>query len=77
MTRNARKILKEALALSVEDRVALTDALFLSLDADPEIEEAWHQEVLRRVAEVDAGRAKTVPWSEVRAQLIAKLSINK
>ena len=74
MTRKSRRILKEALALSVEDRVKLTDALFLSLDADPDIEEAWRQEVLRRVEEVDAGRAKTIPWSKVRARLMAELS---
>jgi putative addiction module component (TIGR02574 family) len=36
---------------------------------DPEWEEAWAREIDRRVAEVDAGTAELVPWSDVRAEI--------
>ncbi|MDC0669854.1 addiction module protein [Nannocystis radixulma] len=37
-----------------------------------EIEAAWEQEVLRIAAEHDAGRAGSVPWEQVRAELFGK-----
>jgi putative addiction module component (TIGR02574 family) len=74
MSRDAQEILKDALALPVEERSELVDSLLESLEPDPEIEEAWRQEVVRRAADVDAGRIKTTPWPEVRARLIADLS---
>ncbi len=37
--------------------------------AEPGVEQAWDRVIERRVAELDAGIAKTVPWSEVRARL--------
>lgn len=37
-----------------------------------EIEAAWEAEVLWRAAEHDAGRAQSVPWEQVRAELFGK-----
>lgn len=34
-----------------------------------EIEAAWEREVLWRAREHDEGRAKSVPWEEVQAEL--------
>lgn len=75
MSRDAVEILKEALALPAEARAALADSLWESLDAEaePGVEEAWRREVQRRLAELDSGAVATIPWSEARARLVAKL----
>ena len=49
------KIEAEALQLPAEERVRLADHLLASVSADPEIEDAWIEEVERRLAEVEAG----------------------
>ena len=79
MKRDAGEILKEALALPLEARAALADSLWDSLETevDAEAEEAWRQEIHRRVAELDSGVVKSIPWSEARAQLMAGLRHDK
>jgi len=66
------EILKAALALPDDEREKLADQLWESLDgaATSEAEQAWADEIERRIDEADAGQAKTVPWSEVRAEAI-------
>lgn len=68
MKRDAAEILKEALALPTEARAALAGSLLDSLDTevDEDAEAAWATEVNRRVAELDSGAVKTIPWAEVR-----------
>ena len=74
MKRDAAEILKEALALPTEARAALAGSLLDSLDTDvdEDAEAAWATEVTRRVAELDGGTVKTVPWAEVRRRLAAR-----
>jgi putative addiction module component (TIGR02574 family) len=75
MTREANDLLEKALALPAEDRAALASSLIDSLDAqtDASVEEAWNKEIARRIEELDSGKAKTVPWTEVRRRISAKL----
>jgi putative addiction module component (TIGR02574 family) len=75
MNRDAGEILKEALALPVEARAALADSLWDSLDqeTDAGAEQAWLDEIRRRVAELDSGAVRAIPWPEARARLLAKL----
>ena len=75
MRRDAAEILREALALPTDTRAALVDSLLDSLDStvDPQAEELWELEILRRTKELDSGSVKTVPWVELRSRLIAKL----
>ena len=75
MTRRAKKLLDEALELDPSDRADLAATLLESLDGEPEdgIEEAWAQEVERRVAEVESGALRTIPWSEARQALLKRL----
>jgi putative addiction module component (TIGR02574 family) len=74
MKRDAAEILKEALALPTEARAALAASLLDSLDTDfdEDAEPAWANEVNRRVAELDGGAVKTLPWAEVRRRLVAR-----
>ena len=71
MTKEARRILKEALNLPVEARAELLDELQVSLfeGVDPAVEAAWAAEIKRRVDAIESGEAKSIPWSEVRRKL--------
>ena len=71
MSPSAKQLLDEALRLDESDRASIAGALIESLHgpAEPGADEAWDEVIRRRVAELDAGKAETVPWSEVRARL--------
>jgi hypothetical protein len=44
-----------ALQLTRADRARLIDRLIATLDPDPEVEEAWAAEVVRRQSEIENG----------------------
>lgn len=73
MKRDAAEILKEALALPTEARAARAGSLLdsLDIDVDEHAEAAWATEINRRVAELDSGPVKTIPWAEVGRRLAA------
>ena len=75
MSPKAHELLKAALSLSESERAELAGLLLRSLPA-PEagVEEAWREEVRKRVASIDAGEAEMIPWSVVRDRLFARLS---
>jgi putative addiction module component (TIGR02574 family) len=65
-------LLKRALALSVDERAALANALLDSLETTNEsVEEAWDKEVVRRMEDLKAGKAVTVPWEQLHRELLA------
>ena len=74
MKRDAAEILKDALALPSEARAALARALLESLEThvDEDLEVAWAAEVNRRLADLDNGSVKAIPWPEVRRRLAAR-----
>jgi putative addiction module component (TIGR02574 family) len=68
-------LLKRALALPVDERAALANTLLDSLEtSNQSVEEAWDKEVARRMADLKAGRAVTVPWEELRRELLAMVN---
>ena len=71
MTREVSDLLKQALALPPEARAALAGSLLESLDdtVDESAEDEWRQEIARRIAELDSGKVKPVPWAEARRQI--------
>ena len=71
MSETADKLLKQALSLDERDRASLAGALIESLhgDAEPGAADAWEKEIERRVAKLESGSVKTVPWFEVRERL--------
>jgi putative addiction module component (TIGR02574 family) len=73
MPRDAAQLLKDALELPLEARAALIGSLLDSLDTevDQDAEEAWREEIRRRLTEIDSGAAKLVPWDEARRRLLA------
>lgn len=66
------KVARAALRLKPKDRAALIRRLLASLEpeSDPGAEAAWEEEIARRVKEVKSGKAKMVPWSEVRRKML-------
>jgi len=64
------------LTLSVEEQEALADSLISILGdkVDEGAQAAWKAEIERRLADLDSGSAKTIPWSEVRRCNLAKLN---
>ena len=77
MTEEASAILKKALALPPEARAAIADSLLESLEPSPPddgIEQAWAEEIKRRLEDVDSGRVQLIPYEEVRRRLLARLS---
>lgn len=75
MTPQVSQLLEQALSLSVEEQEALADSLISSLagKVDEGVLAAWDEEIKKRIADLDSGRAKTVPWTEVRNRNLAKL----
>ncbi len=65
MSRTLTDVWKEAADLSEKDRADLAGLLIESLEGepDPEVDAAWAAEIERRVAEVEAGRVRTIPWN--------------
>jgi putative addiction module component (TIGR02574 family) len=75
MTPEVSKLLERALTLSVEEQEALADSLISNLGGkvDEGVMAAWETEIGNRIAELDSGKAKTIPWEEVRERNLAKL----
>ncbi|HEY8671954.1 MAG TPA: addiction module protein [Terriglobales bacterium] len=74
MTPEVSKLLERALSLSVEEQEALADSLISNLGGkvDEGVQAAWDAEIGKRIADLDSGRAKTIPWTEVRKRNLAK-----
>jgi putative addiction module component (TIGR02574 family) len=73
------ELLQKVFALTEEERAELAGSLIESLDgrADADAESAWNQEIARRGAEMDAGRAKTVSWEEVQERITSRIKNGK
>jgi putative addiction module component (TIGR02574 family) len=61
-----------ALQLTSADRARLVDRLIATLDADPEVEEAWATEIERRQTEIQNGTVSLLPGPETLAKLKAE-----
>ena len=61
-----------ALQLTPAERARLVERLIATLDADPEVEEAWAAEVERRHAEIENGTVSVLPGPETLAKLKAE-----
>jgi putative addiction module component (TIGR02574 family) len=77
MSPEASDLLKQALTLSADERAALANTLLDSLETTHEavtVQEAWDTEVARRIEDLKAGKAVTVPWEELHRELLAMVN---
>jgi putative addiction module component (TIGR02574 family) len=63
----------EALKLSPEDRVELAQRLLASVFADNDIEQAWADEIERRVQDIESGRAELISAADAIARIRAAI----
>ena len=70
------KVRADALNLPESDRAELAQDLMASLDgpADPDADKAWDAEILRRLAEIDAGTARLIDRDEFSKRMRGRLN---
>ena len=75
MTRVARQLLTEVLALPEDERAKIATEVIASLDgpADADWDETWLAELDRRVEAAKQAGDTGTDWSELRAELLAEL----
>jgi putative addiction module component (TIGR02574 family) len=63
----AKRILDEALKLSIPQRAEVAAELLASLDGEPEpdAEAAWTAEIEQRFRRIRSGQANGRPWAEI------------
>lgn len=71
MSQSPRQLLTEALDMPSADRGRLAALLIESLESDAAdgADEAWSDEINQRLQDIDAGRVRMIPWTEVRKRL--------
>lgn len=68
-------LLKRALALPTDERAALANSLLDSLEGtDESVQEAWDEEIARRIEDLKTGKAVTVPWEQLHRELLAMVN---
>jgi putative addiction module component (TIGR02574 family) len=78
MTSRAQELLREALALPIDERADVAAELLASLDDVgtedvAEVEAAWAAEIERRARRVMAGESPGIAWEDVRRRAEAEL----
>ena len=65
----------QASALSLSERAALAHELIASLDGvrDDGVEQAWDDEIVRRISQVDAGNATLLSRDEFRQKMRSRI----
>ena len=72
MSPEVTDLLKRALALPADERAALANTLLDSLDTpNQSVDQDWDEEVARRMEDLKAGKAVTVPWEQLHRELLA------
>jgi putative addiction module component (TIGR02574 family) len=75
MSPEVSDLLKRTLALTVDERAALANTLLDSLEETGQsVQAAWDEEVARRMQDLQAGKAVTVPWEELHQELLTMLN---
>ena len=71
MTEKSQVVLEEALKLTANERAEVAEQLIASLDEAPDtnVEQAWQEEIQKRLQQIERGEVKTIPWEEVQRRL--------
>lgn len=71
MDARSQQLLDGALSLPESDRAEIAASLIHSLDQqqDPDADVAWAEEIKRRIASIDGGEVKLVPWDDVMQEM--------
>ncbi|MCC6824392.1 MAG: addiction module protein [Acidobacteria bacterium] len=70
MTAQTMEIMDVVDSLPIEMKLEIIDHLLASISPrQKEIDEAWNDEVERRIDEVESGKVKLIPLEEVRERM--------
>jgi putative addiction module component (TIGR02574 family) len=71
MSTDLQRLLDAALQLPDSERGELAGLLIDSLDEgfDSDVQAAWSDEIALRLAELENGTVKPIPWAEVRRRI--------
>ena len=71
MTQKSQVVLEEALKLPPNEWAEVVEQLIASLEEAPDtdVEQAWQEEVQRRLQQIERREVKTIPWEEVQRRL--------
>jgi putative addiction module component (TIGR02574 family) len=74
MTDKTQAIVEQALKLSPTERAEVAEQLIASLDEvpDTDVEQAWQEEVQRRLGQIERGEVKLIDSDTVMAELRKK-----
>jgi putative addiction module component (TIGR02574 family) len=72
MDQSSTELYAQAMKLSAGDRAELAGLLLESLDdsTDENVDEAWREEIERRMQDINSGTVTPVSWEQVRARLL-------
>ena len=64
----AKKLIEAALKLPRTQRIQLAERLLATIDGEPEkgVAGAWEAEIRRRTRQIEQGKVRPIPWSEVK-----------
>jgi putative addiction module component (TIGR02574 family) len=74
MNTTTRSLFDTALQLPDSERAGLAAWLIESLDGefDEEVDAAWAAEIGQRIAQLDSGEVRGVPWNEARRMILVR-----
>lgn len=74
MTDKSQAIVEQALKLSPTERAEVAEKLIVSLDEvpDTDVEQAWQEEIQRRIQQIDCGEVELIDSDTVMAELRKK-----
>jgi putative addiction module component (TIGR02574 family) len=69
MSIDMNQLERDVMKLSPEQRAALADKLWLSLEPQSVVDQAWAAEIERRIKDIDSGRVEPLAHEDVVAEL--------
>ena len=72
MSANVEELEAEVLGLPAVQRARLVEKLIASLEVEPDVENAWAEEVERRQAGIESGAVPLLPGAETLSRLRAE-----
>ena len=76
MTNKSQVVLEEALKLTANERAEVVERLIASLDEAPDtdVEQAWQEEIQKRLEQIERGEEELIDSDTVMAELRKKHS---
>lgn len=74
MSTNLKQVIKDATALSADDKAMVAHCLISSLETrqDSGVDEAWADLAEQRFEELESGKVKPVSWHDIKTAVVAK-----